>query len=407
MTTITLDGYADVRDAFRQHDLRQDLYDAGGIVMADCLLVLHGAEHRARRRVENRLFRRGTFRHWERAFLRDVVADTLEPFVAAGRGDLVEIGYRTIMSLTAMVAGVDRPTGSPAETDALYRLAKKFSEGATLVHTTRDPAQVRAEVQAALDEFDATFLQPSVARRRALLRAVAAGDVDEGALPRDVLTALLRNEDELGIDGDVLRRECAFYLQAGSHSTADAFTHAAHEYFAWSAAHPGTAADPTLLQACVYESLRLHPASPVARRRALAPVRLRGGTEIPEGAVVVMDLEQANRDATVFDRPLEFDPLRLVPEDVPRWGHAFGGGMHACIGTELAGGVPAGGADGGRTDGGGADGGEGDQVLGTVTLMLAALVEAGGRPDPDDPAEPDPHSARHHFGRYPIVFGRG
>lgn len=390
MTTITLDRYADVRDAFRQHDLRQDLYDAGGIVMADCLLVLHGAEHRVRRRVENRLFRRGTFRHWEREFLRDVVRDTLVPFVAAGRGDLVEIGYRTIMSLTAMVAGVDRPTGSVAETDALYRLAKKFSEGATLVHTTRDPAQVRAEVQAALDEFDATFLRPSIDRRRALLRRLAAGEIDEDALPRDVLTALLRHRDELGIDEDILRRECAFYLQAGSHSTAGAFTHAAHDYFTWSAQHLDTPPAPALLQRCVYESLRLHPASPVARRRALAAVRLRDGVEIPEGAVVVMDLERANRDAAVFERPLEYDPLRELPEDVPRWGHAFGGGMHACIGTELAGGVPA--------------TGEGEQVLGTVTLMLGALIEAGGRPDPDHPAEPDPHSARHHFGRYPVVF---
>jgi len=137
MQTITLDGYADVREAFRRHDLEQALYDAGGVVMADSLLVLHGADHRRRRRVENRLFRRGTFRYWEKAFLRDVVRDTLAPFAAAGRADLVELGYRTIMNLTAMVAGLDQPTGSVAETDALYRFAKKFSEGATLVHSTR------------------------------------------------------------------------------------------------------------------------------------------------------------------------------------------------------------------------------------------------------------------------------
>ncbi|MFC4945054.1 cytochrome P450 [Pseudonocardia sp. GCM10023141] len=398
MTTITLDRYADVRDAFRQHDLRQDMYDAGGLVMADCLLVLHGAEHRVRRRVENRLFRRGTFRHWEHSFLRDVVRDTLVPFVAAGRGDLVEIGYRTVMNLTAMVAGVDRPTGSDAEmiaaTDELYRFAKKFSEGATLVHTTRDPREVQAEVQAALDEFDATFLQPSIARRQALLARFDAGEITEDELPRDVLTALLRHRDELGVDDDVIRRECAFYLQAGSHSTANAFTHAAHDYFTWSADRDAST-DPALLQRCVYESLRLHPASPVAQRRALAPIRLRGGTEIAEGTVVVMDLAGANRDAAVFDRPLEYDPLREVPDDVPRWGHAFGGGMHACIGTELAGGVP------GPSTG---TAGEGEQVLGTVTLMLGALLAAGGHPDPDGPAERDPHSAREHFGRYPVAF---
>ena len=401
MQTITLDGYADVREAFRQHDLEQALYDAGGVVMADSLLVLHGADHRRRRRVENRLFRRGTFRYWEKAFLRDVVRDTLAPFAAAGRADLVELGYRTIMNLTAMVAGLDQPTGSVAETDALYRFAKKFSEGATLVHSTRDPDEVRAEVQAALEAFDALFLQPSIERRRRLLEQLGAGEITEDDLPRDVLTALLRNWDELGIDRDVLRRECAFYLQAGSHSTADAFTHAADDFFAWTRRDPRAAEkarrEPGVLQRCVYETLRLHPASPVAQRRALAPIRLRGGVEIPDGAFVVLDLAAANRDPRVFDHPDVYDPLREVPPEVPRWGHAFGGGMHACIGTELAGGVPA--PDDPTPDQ------AHEQVLGTVTLMLEALLTAGARPDRDAAPQRDPHSARDHFASYPVVFG--
>lgn len=401
MQTITLDGYADVREAFRRHDLEQALYDAGGVVMADSLLVLHGADHRRRRRVENRLFRRGTFRYWEKAFLRDVVRDTLAPFVAAGRADLLELGYRTIMNLTAMVAGLDQPTGSVAETDALYRFAKKFSEGATLVHSTRDPEQVRAEVQAALEEFDALFLQPSIERRRRLLEQLGAGEIAEDDLPRDVLTALLRNWDELGIDRDVLRRECAFYLQAGSHSTADAFTHAADDFFAWTRRDPRAAEkarqEPAVLQRCVYETLRLHPASPVAQRRALAPISLRGGVEIPDGAFVVLDLAAANRDPRVFDHPDVYDPLREVPAEVPRWGHAFGGGMHACIGTELAGGVPA--PDDPTPDQ------AHEQVLGTVTLMLEALLTAGARPDPNAAPQRDPHSARDHFASYPVVFG--
>lgn len=399
MQTITLDDYAGVRDAYRQHDLEQALYDAGGVVMADSLLVLHGADHRRRRRVENRLFRRGTFRYWERTFLRDVVRDTLAPFAAEGRADLLELGYRTIMNLTAMVAGLDKPTGSVEEVDALYRFAKKFSEGATIVHTTRDPDQVRSEVADALEEFDTIFLRPSIERREALLARLAAGEITEDDLPRDVLTALLRNQDELGIDRDVVRRECAFYLQAGSHSTADAFSHAADDYFTWARREPEAAQkarqDPGLLQACVYETLRLHPASPVAQRRALAPITLRGGTEIPDGAFVVLDIAAANRDPAVFERPDVYDPLREVPADVPRWGHAFGGGMHACIGTELAGGVPA--ATGGPA-------GEAEQVLGTVTLMLEALLAAGARPDPDARPERDPHSARDHFARYPVVF---
>jgi cytochrome P450 len=115
-TTITVSDYGVVRDAFRRKELRQALYDDGADVMADCLLTLHGDSHRARRRLENRLFRRDVFTRWERQVLGTTVDDALAPFVAEGRGDLLPIGYRTTMNLTAFIAGVDRPHGPPDET---------------------------------------------------------------------------------------------------------------------------------------------------------------------------------------------------------------------------------------------------------------------------------------------------
>ena len=69
---ITITDYDEAREAYRQKDLRQALYDAGEVVMADVLVNLHGAEHRDRRRLENRLFRRDTFDLYER---RAVPAD--------------------------------------------------------------------------------------------------------------------------------------------------------------------------------------------------------------------------------------------------------------------------------------------------------------------------------------------
>ena len=55
---VTIATYHDARDAYREKQLRQALYDAGDVVMADVLVNLHGDEHRSRRRLENRLFRR-------------------------------------------------------------------------------------------------------------------------------------------------------------------------------------------------------------------------------------------------------------------------------------------------------------------------------------------------------------
>ena len=400
MTTepIVLTSYSDVREAFRERNLRQALYDAGGAVMAGSLITLHGDGHKLRRRVENRLFRRGTFRWWELNLVPDIIEQAYAGPLAAGRADLVRLGRRTIMYLTGLVAGIDPPRTDEAG-DVLERLVHVFSDGATVVHSTRPHEEVNAEVDQAMREFDETFVEPSLRRRMALLDDLAAGRVSESDLPRDVLMAVLRHRDELGIDRDTIRREVAFYLQAGSHSTANLFTHVSHQVFA-RMADPDFAArldDPLFLQRCVHETLRLHPASPVAWRRALADIELRSGRRLPEGALVEFDLVAANTDRSVWGQDAEtFDPDRPLPEGVLPWGHSFGGGMHACIGMELDGGVmPT-----------AEQGGDHEPVFGTVTLMLAALLQHGARPDPDEPPTRDPDSVRENFSRYPVVFTR-
>jgi len=430
---VVLSTYDEVHHAFRSRTLRQALYDEGGVVMADCLLTLHGDEHRTRRRLENRLFRREMFTRWERDTLGATVDEVLAPAVAAGHGDLIALGYRTTMNLTALVAGIDRTAGTTEETDHLYRFVRAFSEGATLVHSTRDHDEVRAEVQGELERFDDEFLTPSIRRRRAALDAVAAGEADEADLPRDVLTTLLGNEDDLALPHEVVRREIAFYLQAGSHSTANAFTHTFDELMGWVDTHPevgrplleraanGTlsVADRRFLQRCVHETLRLHPASPVAWRRPTETTVLAGGVELPAGALVVLEVAEANRDPARWGADADmFDPRRAIPEGCPPWGHSFGGGPHACIGAELDGGMewrggpdhdsgPGHGGGGNTTNGpdyGGGTGTDDAHLYGTVEVMVEAVLRAGGRPDPEAPAQLDPTSTRRHFASYPVQF---
>ncbi|MCY4435083.1 MAG: cytochrome P450, partial [bacterium] len=224
-----------------------------------------------------------------------------------------------------------------------------------------------------------------------------AGDIPEDDLPKDVLTVLVRNQDSLDLPRDVVRREVAFYMLAGMHSTGAATTHAVHGAFGWFDDHPEDrdrmVEDSVFLQECVHESMRLHPASPVARREAVEPVKLRDGTEMAVGDTVVMDLWSANRDTEVFGADADsFNPLRSIREDVPRWGHTFGGGRHACIGMELDGGVPA-------------DENTGAPILlGTVALILRGLLARGARRDPDNPPQQDPNIARVWWGEYPVVF---
>lgn len=393
---MVLRTFPEIWDAFRARDLRQGLYDAGGVVMDGTLITLHGRQHKLRRRIENRLFRRGTFKWWEQHLVPAIIDEAFTPAIAAGRADLNELGYRTIMNLTARVAGADRQSSSEEETAALLHFAVKFSEGATLVHTTRDPAEVRAEVTEALQRFDRMFVEPSYRRRLAL----ADPSIAEEDRPRDVLMAMVLHAEELEVDRELMLREVAFYLQAGSHSTADAFVHAADEILRWSAANPDRRedlADDTFVQRCVHEVFRLHPASPVAWRQAMEDVVLRSGPTIGRGQLVELDLRAGNRDPDVFGADAgRFNPDRDLPAGVPPWGHTFGGGMHACIGMELDGGnVP-------RFD-------EGvdprvDHVLGTVPLMIRELLRNNASQDPDHSPTKDTHSSRDHFATYPVVF---
>jgi cytochrome P450 len=401
MTTITLNRIPDALAALRNENLAQSLYDEGAVILGDTLLTLHGEEHRTRRMLELRVFRRSFFRWYEVEVFPQALAEVLRPLVDAGRCDLVDFGYRITMNLTADFAGIDRPTRSVAETAALLELVKTFSEGATLVHSTRDKDEVRAEVRAALAELDRRFLKASIARREALIAQHARGEIDEEALPRDVLTVLLRNEDRLDLPPEVLRREIAFYLQAGSHSTANSTVHAFHNITQWMQSHPEDRArilgDSLFLQRCVHESLRLHPASPVAWRKPLCPVRLANGAEAETGDRVEIDLWTANRSKDVFGEDADqFNPHRRVAAGHDPFGLTFGTGVHTCLGRDLDGGVVPKGAVG-------ADG----HPIGIIAMLVKALLEAGAEPDPSDPPQRATYTERPNWGRYPVIFRKG
>lgn len=401
MSTVNISSFDEAQEVLKSRDMAQALYEQGGVVMDDVLISLHGEEHHKRRVTEFAVFGRGFFRYYEQEVFPPTLERTIAPYLEAGRADLVEFGYRVTMNLTADFAGIDRPRQDVEETERLLKLVKKFSEGATLVHSTRDHEQVRAEVRDALAEFDEAFLQPSRARRMKIVEAFERGEANESELPRDVLTVLLKNREKLALPEDVFRREVAFYLQAGAHSTANSTTHAMHEILGWCDAHPEARAkleaDTTFLQRCVHESLRLHPASPVAWRRAACPVAISEKRQFDTGDHVVVDLHEANRDRAVFgDDADTFNPHRELPQRIWPFGLTFGYGMHACMGRDLDGGVVP--KDGSPPE---------KRQLGIVALLVDALLGNGAERDPDRDPVPDTSTQRNNWASYPILFTRG
>ena len=398
MTEILIETPSDAREVYRHKQLRQALYDAGEVVMADVLINLHGDDHRQRRRLENRLFRRDTFYEYEREMFPQIIQETVDPYIEKGGAELVDFGHQLMMNLAALTAGVDRPLGTYEETNRLYDYLTTFIEGATLAFHTGDVDAKRQEVQEKLEAFDREFLEPGIQMRQELLAQFERGEIDESTLPRDVLLVLLRNQDKVPKNRESLRREIAFYLLAGAHTSATALTRVVHNIFKWLEKHPEDHEkaynDKVFLQRATHETIRLQPSSPTSARWATEDIELSSGKLISKGDKVGIDLETVNRHKPSFgEDAIDFNPLRELPQGVQPWGLSFGQGMHACIGQDLAAGLVF---DANST--------EEDHLFGLVPVAVQTLFLNGCSPDPNNPPEMDDSTTRPYFGRYPVIF---
>lgn len=414
---IVLTTYEEAREGFRHRDLRQALYDEGVHLMDGVIVNLHGDPHIARRRLENRLFRRDTFAWYETDRIPTIIDRVLAPALTAGRGDLLPLARRTMMALSVEVAGVDvaqdgvtdgaeqgaeeGADDGHADFERLYGIMNRLARASTVAHATGDKQAIIADGDAALAEFETAFYRRSLHRRQRLVGELEDGRRDPADLPRDVLTTLLVNTDKLDLPPDTILREVAYFPWVGSHSTSAQLVHAMHHIFTWIDEHPADrdvlVTDAARRQAFVHESMRLHPASPVAERVATADIEFKSGRHIPEGTAVTVSVEAANRDPHAFGpEPDRFDPDRRRADGVPPWGLSFGTGSHACLGQELAGGLEPEDALGHQM--------QNHHLLGAVTLMAGSILANGARPDPDDPPTLDPNTTRHMWGRYPVLF---
>ena len=399
MSKIETSEYNTIKSALVNRNLKQALYDKGKVIMDGVLLTLHGDEHRKRRKLEHKIFQRDFFKYYERELFPKTLNETIKPFLENGKADLLDFGYRITMNLTADFAGIDRPKKTPKETEDLLSLVKIFSQGATLVHSKRPHEEVNNEVLIALEKFEKKFLSPSKKRREKLIKKFRNNEISEKELPRDVLTILLRNEDKINLNKDLIKREIAFYLQAGSHSTANSMTHALHEIFTWGENYPDEFEriknDDLFLQRCVHDSMRLHPASPVAWRKSECPVKLENNLKLNKGDLIIMDLHKANQDKKIFGDDSDiFNPHRTIPKNQFLWGLTFGIGLHMCFGRDLDGGVVSNESTNPNT-----------HQYGIVTLLVKKILGEKGTPDPKIKPKVDINTERPNWGSYPIIFG--
>lgn len=151
----------------------------------------------------------------------------------------------------------------------------------------------------------------------------------------DLVTSLVRANDEDRVTGRELVAMCQLLLVAGFETTANLVSNAVLALQATPGAWAALVAAPAeLAPLAVEETLRFDP--PVQRtiRVALSDVTI-GGSDVRRGTWLVALLAGAHRDPGVFERPANFVIDRYADPATPD--HlAFSAGAHYCLGATLA-----------------------------------------------------------------------
>ncbi len=163
-----------------------------------------------------------------------------------------------------------------------------------------------------------------------LKELVAARTAHPGDPEADVLTRLLRGDADGQLNETELLHNCIFLLNAGHETTTNLIGNGLHALMTHRAAFEQLRQDPTLINPAVEELLRFESPIQLNNRTATAPIAL-STREIAAGDFITVAIGAANRDPAVFAHP---DALDLARK--PNGHLAFGQGMHACSGMNVA-----------------------------------------------------------------------
>ncbi|HZH13718.1 MAG TPA: cytochrome P450 [Archangium sp.] len=152
------------------------------------------------------------------------------------------------------------------------------------------------------------------------------------ALGDDLISHMLRVQDQGGMPTEEVVANVGLLLAAGHLTTTDQLSNGLYELLT----HPEQLAllrkDPTLLKPAIEEMMRFAPPVPFVHRIAVDDIELRGRT-IRKGDIVFLGLAAANHDPAAFPDADRFDITRDPHQQKSM---SFGFGPHHCLGAGLA-----------------------------------------------------------------------
>jgi cytochrome P450 len=240
----------------------------------------------------------------------------LDRLIPAGRMDVIaDFAYKLPTLVMCDMLGIDEHEYSD---ELLARLNHAIAESFLVFETRALNADELGRANAAMDFLDGYF--GSLFERRR-------------AVPKDDLTTALvmARDGDARLDPDELATVVIGLFGAGFETTAHMIGNGLHAFGRFPDEWRRLVADPALAASAVEEVLRFESSVQATYRTALADAEV-GGVPVAKGQRVLTLLAAANRDPAVFDAPDRFDIARESAAKTL----SFGGGIHYCVGAELA-----------------------------------------------------------------------
>jgi cytochrome P450 len=274
-----------------------------GAVMGHTILEMDEPEHHSYRSLIQQAFTRKAMEAWERDLVGPIVDELIDAFVADGRGELMRSFFFPFP--VNVIAGL---LGLPRSDLALFhRLTVE------LISVSID-MNVSIRASHAL----ADYLTPFIHARRD----------DPG---NDMISVLAAAEHEgQRLTDDEILAFCRLLLPAGAETT----YRSSSNLFCGLLTHPAqldaVRADRSLLPKVIEEGLRWEAPLLMILRTAACDTEV-CGVDVPDGAVLMINIGSANHDESRWTEPERFDIHRDQHPHI-----AFAHGPHMCLGMHLA-----------------------------------------------------------------------
>jgi cytochrome P450 len=244
--------------------------------------------------------------------IQQVVDQTIDAIAGQGHADLIEdFAFRLPVTIICDMLGI------PEEHREVFYKSSRDG-GRLLDPVPMSPAEI-AEANIGTTMAQAYFQQLFELRRRS---------------PGDDLTTQLVQAEEDGskLSNEELTANIILLFGAGHETTVNLIGNGLLALYRNPDQLALLKANPDLITNAIEEFLRYDSSVQMAGRVALQDIDDIGGKKIPKGESVLCLLGSANRDPAVYpDRPDRLDIVR--PNVKPL---SFGGGIHFCLGAQLA-----------------------------------------------------------------------